>query len=95
LVNEALRHDLGHDLIGVVNALAPVKAQRESERSGQVARIGVSFSSRIQSSIDRARERRKNKSADFRSDPARLPVAGCSGASVWGMRRMRCLFALR
>jgi hypothetical protein len=40
LVNEALRHDLGHDLIGVVNALAPVKAQRESERSGKVARIG-------------------------------------------------------
>jgi len=37
-----LRHDLRHDLVGVVDALAPVKPQRECERGGEVLRIGGS-----------------------------------------------------
>jgi hypothetical protein len=32
MFDEALRHDLGHDLVRVVNALAAVEAQGERER---------------------------------------------------------------
>ena len=34
------RDNLGHDLVGVVDALAPAVAQRERERSGEVLEIG-------------------------------------------------------
>jgi len=33
---QPLRHDLGHDLVAVVDALAAVKAQRKSEQIGEV-----------------------------------------------------------
>jgi hypothetical protein len=39
MFDQALRHDLGHDLVGVVGALATVIAQRERERVGEVARV--------------------------------------------------------
>jgi hypothetical protein len=32
-------HDLGHDLVDVVNAFAPLKTQRERKRVGEVARV--------------------------------------------------------
>lgn len=40
MLDEALRHDLGHDLIGVVDALAPLIAECEGERRGEVGRVG-------------------------------------------------------
>ncbi len=36
----------GHDLIGVVNALAVLKAQSEREGAGEVARVGIVTSSK-------------------------------------------------
>ena len=41
MLDQTLRHDLRHDLVGVVDALTTLKAQREGERVGEVA----SFSS--------------------------------------------------
>ena len=40
MLNEALRHDLGHELVGVVNALAALVSERIGERRGKVARVG-------------------------------------------------------
>jgi hypothetical protein len=40
MLNQPLRHDLGHDLICVVDALATGIPQRERERSGKVGRVG-------------------------------------------------------
>jgi hypothetical protein len=40
VIHKALRHDLGHDLIGVVNAPAALEAQGEGERGGKVAQVG-------------------------------------------------------
>lgn len=39
-LDEALGDDLRHELIGVVDALAPLKAQRERKGGGEVARVG-------------------------------------------------------
>jgi hypothetical protein len=40
VLHQALRHDLRHDFVGVVDALAALKTQGEDERRGEVARIG-------------------------------------------------------
>ena len=40
MLHQSSRNDLRHDLVGVVHALAPLKAERESERVGEFARIG-------------------------------------------------------
>jgi hypothetical protein len=42
-LDEALRHDPGHDLVGVVNALAALEAQSERERGGEIAGFGPPF----------------------------------------------------
>jgi hypothetical protein len=39
----ALRHDRGHDLVGVVNALAALEAQSQRERVGEIAGFGPSL----------------------------------------------------
>jgi hypothetical protein len=36
MLDKTLGHDLRHDLVDVVDALAALKAQRESERVGEV-----------------------------------------------------------
>jgi hypothetical protein len=40
MLDEAFGDDLGHELIGVVDALPPLKAQRERKSGGEVARVG-------------------------------------------------------
>ncbi len=40
MLDQALRYDFGHDLVGVVNALAALEAQGEGERRGKVGRVG-------------------------------------------------------
>jgi hypothetical protein len=40
LLGQPLGADLGHDLVGVVDALAALEAQREGERIGEVLRVG-------------------------------------------------------
>ena len=42
MLHESLGDDLGHDLVGVVDALATLKSQREGEGVGEVGRIGGS-----------------------------------------------------
>jgi len=39
MLDEALRHDLGHELVGIVDTLAPLKSQCVRERVGEVARV--------------------------------------------------------
>ncbi len=39
MFDEALRHDLRHDLVGIVHPFAVLKAQREGERVGTVTRV--------------------------------------------------------
>ena len=40
MLHKPLRDDLGHDLVGVVDAPAALLAQREGERRGQVGGVG-------------------------------------------------------
>jgi len=40
VLDQALRDDFRDDLVGVVDALAAMKAQREGERCGEVAGVG-------------------------------------------------------
>ena len=40
VLDQPLRHDLGHDLVGVVNPLATLVAQCEGERRSEVGRVG-------------------------------------------------------
>jgi Rap1a immunity proteins len=40
MLDQALRHDLGHDLVGVVNTLPALVSKRKGKRSGQVGRVG-------------------------------------------------------
>src|SRR5260370_33096698 len=63
MLDKALRHDFRHDLVGVVHALAALKAQREGERIGEIVRIGwrqlVEFGH--VPTIAQRRERNKNE----------------------------------
>ena len=43
MLDEALRYDLRHDLVGVADALAALVAQGEDERLGQVGISGREF----------------------------------------------------
>ncbi len=66
MLDEPPSHDLRHDLIGVVDVLAAVKAQLEGERRGEVfGRSGREVFGGLghAPTIDRERERRKNKKA--------------------------------
>ena len=39
MLNEALRHDRGHEFVGAVDALASIEPQGEGERVGDVSRV--------------------------------------------------------
>jgi len=64
MLHKALGDDLRHDLIGVVDAIVALKAQREGERGGEVVgrRGREAFGGLGHGpTIDRERERRKNE----------------------------------
>src|SRR5271166_4779452 len=78
MVDHPSRHDLAHDLVGVVRPIAALKAQREGERRGQV--VGRSGRESVRGvchdrAIAAAIERSKNHTRDCDPSPP-FPLAG-------------------